>query len=167
MAGKVESQHELRIDVPRNPVMYRNRPSYSLQRCALRHAATVSIARQHRLPMTAEVLRILPPKGVTGRAKTQHEHLSTPHGQCMTVCFGSFTGSHSVPEPLRNRRCRPRDITVDRAPIHTELSRQGRLPCPGVQSAKQLRGLLRCEGRFVDRYILWPSSPARFSLAEA
>ena len=69
--------------------MHRNRPFSSLQRCALRHAATVSIARQHRLPMTAEVLRILPPEGVTGRAKTQHEHLSAPHGQCMTVCSGA------------------------------------------------------------------------------
>ena len=77
--------------------MHRNRPFSSLQRCALRHAATVSIARQHRLPMTAEVLRILPPEGVRGRAKTHHEHLSAPHGQCVMVCSEASLDLTSCP----------------------------------------------------------------------
>ena len=70
MAGKAKREHQLRIVVARHPVVDSDRALSTLNSCAARHRATMTVAGEHDFPLATEVFGVLSLQRVAGRAKT-------------------------------------------------------------------------------------------------
>ena len=71
MAGKTERHHPLRITVAWSAMMHCYGALTTPDRGASRHAAPITVSSKDLFSVTSEVLLVLPPQRVAGRAKAK------------------------------------------------------------------------------------------------
>ena len=118
-------------------MMHRNRTLPPFERLTFRHAATVAITRQHRLPMTAEVVRILSLQCVAGRTEAQSKKLLVPAGAAQRPLYKACHLLHhtsrrivqnlNLDHPAANQKAHPVVTT------HGELAPKIELPTHTIE----------------------------------